>query len=124
MAGWGTTMVGYGQTVGILNSLRMEFGDGVMFVAGPTVKYAVHHERGTSKMEARPFARPAAERVQANLTNSIGEFLDTSLTRASEEAVVRGAALSVEKEMKRIVKAKGIWDTGTLHASISVERVR
>lgn len=121
--GWGADLIGYRATVTALEALKFEFGDGAIFVVGPTVNYAVYHELGTAKMEARPFARPAAERVQANLSSKVEEYLEEPVTTASEEAIVRSAALALESEMKRIVKDKDIWDTGTLHGSISVEKV-
>lgn len=120
---WGASVAGIGSTVRLLEALRFDFDDGAIYVVGPTVHYAVYHELGTSKMDARPFARPAAERVQANLDSAAGQFLDGDVVEASEDALVRSVALAVEAEMKRIVEAKGIWDTGALHGSISAERV-
>jgi hypothetical protein len=82
-----------------------------------------YHELGTSKMKARPFARPAAERVQANLESAIDQFLDVPLVDADEDAVARAAALAVQREMQRIITRKDIIDTGTLRASVSIEKV-
>jgi len=123
MSGWGATIVGYGSTVNLLESLRFEFGDGAIFVVGPTVKYAVFHELGTSKMKARPFARPAAERIQANLASEITEFLDVDVWEATEDDLARSTALAVQREMQRIITQKDIIDTGAMRASVSVEKV-
>jgi len=120
MSGWGMSISGLDATLDLFDELSMQFEGNTTYVVGPTVKYAIWHEIGTSKMEARPFAQPAAERVQANLESKIEPFLEGPPT---EEALVRATALAVEREMKRIVKAKDIWDTGSLHASIGVEPV-
>jgi len=74
-------------------------------------------------MKARPFAKPAAERVQANLEGAIDQFLDVPLVDADENAVARAAALAVQREMQRIITRKDIIDTGTMRSSVSVERV-
>jgi hypothetical protein len=116
------TLMGLDDALAVFEALQFQFDGDAVYVVGPTVEYAVYHELGTSKMEARPFAAPAAERVEANLEAHIGRFLDTPTP--DERAVVHAAALAVEREMKRIVEEKDIWDTGTLHGSIGVERVQ
>lgn len=121
--GWGMRLAGVDTTVALLNRLRMEFDDGAIYVAGPTVEYAVYQELGTSDIEARPFMRPAAERVQANLSTYVDRMIDVPLVEASEDQLVRGAALAVQAEGKRIADAKDIRDTGALIASISIEKV-
>lgn len=123
MGGWGTSLVGYASTVNLLQSLRMEFDDGAVYVVGPTVRYAVFVDRGTSKMEGRPFAKPAAERVQANLETEVDRILEGDILGADEDAIVRSAALAVEREMKRIITQKGAVDTGAMRASVTVEKV-
>jgi phage gpG-like protein len=120
---WGVTLTGLSQTIKALESLRFQFADGVTYVAGPTVEYAVFHELGTSKMKARPFARPAAERVQAN-PSLAGQFVEAnSLLEVNEEELVKATALAVEQEMVRTITRKGIIDTGTLRESVKTERV-
>jgi phage gpG-like protein len=113
------SITGLVDAIDVLQQLKIEYSSGATYVVGPTVEYAVYHELGTSKMEARPFAQPAAERVQADIEGKARPFLKGR----DEEAIVRAVALAVEAEMKRIVKQKEIWDTGTLHASIGVEKV-
>jgi hypothetical protein len=121
--GFGIDVVGIGAVLDMLESLKFEFGDGVVYIVGPTVEYAIYHEMGTSKMKARPFARPAAERVQANLDTKIGGFLDGGLGSAGEEEILQATALAVEAEMKRIITQKGLIDTGTMRASVRIEKV-
>jgi len=123
MSGWGTTLVGYASTVSLLESLRFEFGDGALYIVGPTVRYAVFVDQGTSKMEARPFVKPAAERVQANLEPEVRMFLNDGVLEANEEDLARAAALAVQREMQRIITQKGAVDTGTLRSSVSVQKV-
>lgn len=122
--GFGMTLTGIESTIQLFEALSFEFDDGTLYIAGPTVDYAVYQEVGTSKMEARPFVRPAAERVRANLSTKVDQVLqDVDVAEASEDELVRGAALAVQNEMKRIADAKGIRDTGALIASISIEKV-
>lgn len=121
--GWGITTEGIGQTIGLLETLQFQAGEDATYIVGPTVSYAIYHELGTSNMEARPFARPAAERVQANLDSKVGQFLDGGLLESDEEAVVEAAALAVEAEMIRIITRKGIIDTGQLRNSVRIAKV-
>lgn len=117
---WGINVVGYATAVDALRSIQFDASDGAVKVVGPTVSYAVYHELGTSKMEARPFAQPAAERVQKNLESVVGEFLDVSIAEADQAALTNAAALAVKREMQDIIKDKDIWDTGSMHASVSI----
>lgn len=123
LSSWGMRLAGFDATLALLQSLKFEFDDGVIYVAGPTVEYAVVHELGNSQHEARPFMRPAAERVQTNLDTAIDQMIDVPLLEADEEELVRGAALAIQNEGKRIADAKDIRDTGALIASISIQKV-
>jgi hypothetical protein len=114
------SIAGVVDAIDVLQQLKIEYSSNATYIVGPTVEYAVHHELGTSKMEARPFAQPAAERVRQDLEGKARPFLDGG---GGEEAIVRAVALAVEAEMKRIVTQKGIIDTGNLRASIGVEKV-
>lgn len=116
-------MSGLASTVALLESLKFDVKEGTVYLVGPTVHYGVYVDRGTSKMEARPFARPAAERVQTNLESNVAQFLDGDILESSEEAVIRAAALAVQREMQLIITQKGAVDTGTLRASVTIERV-
>jgi hypothetical protein len=120
---WGLSISGLATTMQLLESLQFSVGDEAAYIVGPTVNYAVFVDRGTSKMEARPFVRPAAERVQANLETEVGRFLDGDLGDSSMDAITRAAALAVQREMQRIITQKGAVDTGTLRSSVSVARV-
>ena len=119
---WGAQLVGMDAVLDVFEDVRMRYDGNTVYVVGPTVKYAIYQDQGTSSIEARPFVKPAAERVQQNFGDRVGRFLDTD--EPSEEAVVRAAALAVEREMKRVVEEKDIWDTGDLHGSITTARVQ
>lgn len=122
---WGVTLSGFGTALAALETLRFSFDDGAIYVAGPTVEYAVYQDRGTSDIEARPFVRPAAERVEANLGQQLSQLSQAQgLSLTDEDDMVRAAALAVQNEMKRIADRKDIRDTGALINSISIEKVQ
>jgi len=116
---WGARIIGLNDVLGVLENLTLAYDNNVVYVVGPTVHYAVYHELGTSKMEARPFAKPAAERVQHNVSN----YVDRYATESSEQAILQAVAVGVQEEMVRIITEKGIVDTGAMRASVSIARV-
>jgi hypothetical protein len=120
---WGLSISGLATTKAALEALKFDVDDETAYIVGPTVNYAVFVDRGTSKMEARPFVRPAAERVQANLETEVGRFLDGDLNDSSMDAITRAAALAVQREMQRIITQKGAVDTGTLRSSVNIQEV-
>lgn len=123
-SGWGASLLGYSQAVNVLEDLKVRVDGDTTYIAGPTVGYAVHQELGTSSIEARPFAQPAAERVQANPKTHAQRVAATQgIDISSEEGLVRALAVAVQIEMQEIIIEKDIWDTGALHASVSIERV-
>jgi len=117
---WGITTSGVARTIGALSTLDIGVNDDAVYVVGPTVEYAIYIDQGTSRMEARPFARPAAERVQAKL----GELIGDDALSAGGEDLAKQAALAVEREMKRIITEKDAVDTGAMRASVTVERIQ
>lgn len=124
MPSWGTSLTGFASTLDIFKALKMQWSGDTLYVVGPTVKYAVYQEQGTSKLEARPFMRPAAERVQQNPETYAKQMAPThGLDISSEEGFVKALALAVQDEGKRIADAKDIRDSGDLIASISIDPV-
>lgn len=121
---WGMSVTGLRSTKRMLERLRFEFDEKGVFIVGPTVKYAVHVDQGTSRMAARPFAKPAAERVQRDLTGAMNRYLDESLVEAGEAEIVHAVAVAVQAEMQRIITEKRAVDTGAMRASVTIERVR
>jgi hypothetical protein len=124
MSGWGTSITGLATAIDVFESIKFQWSGGSVFVVGPTVSYAVHNELGTSKMEARPFMRPAAERVQSDPERFASEIAASQgIDISTEEGFVRALALAVQNEAKRIANQKDVRDTGDLIASISIEKV-
>lgn len=119
--GWDVSVLGIENAVDTLQAIQFQFDGDTTYVVGPTVEYAIYVDKGTSKMEARPFVEPAARRVQGNIESSIAPFLEGG--RVSEDALVKATAVAVQREMQRIITEKGAVDTGTLRASVSVEEV-
>jgi hypothetical protein len=124
MSGWGVSLTGFNAATGLFDQITTDFDGDATYIAGPTVDYAIHHEYGTSKMEARPFARPAAERVQTNTATEVRRISSSQgIPLSTEENIIRCAALAVQDRMKRIADQKDIRDTGDLIASIRIEKV-
>ncbi|WP_459191826.1 HK97-gp10 family putative phage morphogenesis protein [Halosimplex sp. J119] len=125
MSGWGTTIMGLDAVFDLFEEIKVQYDGGSVYVAGPTVDYAVHNELGTSKMEARPFMRPAAERVQADPERYAKQMASThGIDISTEEGLVKALALAVQDQGKRIADQKDIRDTGNLIASISIQKVQ
>ena len=121
---WGVSLAGFDAATDMFDQITTDFDGDATYIAGPTVDYAIHHEYGTSKMEARPFARPAAERVQTNTATEVRRISSSQgIPLSSEENIIRCAALAVQDRMKRIADQKDIRDTGNLIASIRIEKV-
>lgn len=124
MSGWGMSVAGLASTIDVLEDLRGQFDGDTLYLVGPTVNYAIYNERGTSKMEARPFMRPAWRRVQANTETHVRRMSSSQgIPLNSEENIVRCAALAVQNQAKKIADRKGVRDTGDLIASITIEQV-
>lgn len=124
MNGWGTTISGLASTVDVLESIQTSWSGETLYVAGPTVNYAVYQEEGTSSLEARPFMGPAAERVKADPEKFATQMASThGIDISNESGFVRALALAVQNEAKRIANAKGVRDTGALISSITIDQV-
>lgn len=112
MSGWGASLSGLDSTLGMLNDVRMRYGEDAVYIVGSNVEYAVEQEFGTSKMSAQPYLRPAAEEVKRNLPSIASNANST-------EEIVRTAALEVEKRAKKKVRV----DTGNLRSSITARKL-
>lgn len=124
MSGWSMSVRGLDSVVGLLESVRTEFDGSTAYLVGPTVRYAVFQEYGTSKMDARPFVRPAAAFVEANMASEVQRIASSQgITLNSERDVVRCAALAVQDRMRRIANQKDIRESGQLIGSIRVKPV-
>lgn len=122
--GWGIQILGYRALLDLLENLQTRFEGGTAYLVGPTVEYAVYQEFGTSSQPARPFMRPALDRVRTNTAAEVKRVASSQGIRLDgEEPIVRCAALAVEDHAKRIADAKEIRDTGTLINSIEARKV-
>lgn len=115
---WGASVSGVDTVLDALEAIRITFEDDI-YVAGPTVEYAIFQERGTADIEARPFMRPAAERVQANPQAMLEKYGRETPSAGPAETL----AIAVQNEAKRIADQKNVRDTGALIASITYEEV-
>lgn len=120
MSGWGTSITGFGEVINILEEIQVQLDDDAVYVAGPTVNYAIHQELGTTSIEARPFLRPASERVSENKESMLERYWSV----APDAGPVEVIAIAVQNEAKIIADQKDVRDTGALIASITYERAR
>jgi len=124
MSGWGVRLSGLDTVTDLLQQVSVDFDGDTTYIAGPTVNYAIENEFGTSEREARPFVRPAAERVQSDTASEVQRISKSQgIPLTSEKNVIRCAALAVQDRAKRIADRKDIRDTGQLINSIRIERV-
>lgn len=124
MNGWGVSLSGLDAVTDVIEQIAVDFDGDAAYLVGPATSYAVYHELGTSKMEARPFMRPAAEKVQANLRTQIQKISKSqSIPLNSERNIVRCAALAVEVEATKIATRKDIRESGDTIASIQAREV-
>ena len=110
---WGTSLSGVGQTMQLLSRVEARFGSDAVYVVGPTVKYGIHVELGTSKMKPQPYLEPAVRSVQSDLDEITDGLIGTN-------EMIRAIALEVQRRAQKRVPV----DTGTLRSSISIQRVR
>lgn len=90
----------------------------VWFV-GTAVNYSIFLEFGTSKMDPKPFIRPALHAYEANLEAAIAADTQTTLEEISSvDELVKTIAFGLERRIKRIITRKGLIETGTLRASV------
>jgi len=88
---------------------------------GSAVIYGPMHEFGTSAIPARPHWRPAVEEVGAQIGSDQGlqgKVMDGLASYGSGWASFE-VALMVERRVKEIIAAKGIFDTGNYRGSVA-----
>jgi len=81
------------------------------WLVGTGVEYAVYLEFGTSDMDPKPFVRPALR----SIADDVPDIADAA---DSADEIVARVAFALEREIKKVITAKGLIDTGTLRASI------
>jgi len=94
------------------------------FTVGTGVFYAQFLEFGTSKMDAKPFFRPAINEVRTQgVEGFIAEHTGTTVDALGDAGdVLRVLALALERRIKEIITEKSLIDTGTLRASVVAVR--
>ena len=122
MASFDLTATGFDDVLRLFKDISTRFDGDTVYLVGPTVEYAVHVELGTSKMEARPFVRPAAERVQSDFS-LVSQFVDGGVLEAGEAGLVEATALAVQAEITRIITQKDLIDTGAMRVSVTTREV-
>jgi len=110
---WGTSVTGVQQTMQLLTNIEAQFGSDALYIVGPTAKYGVFVERGTSTMEPQPYLEPALRSVAADI-----DEVTAGLTGTNE--MIRAIALEVQTR----ARARAPVDTGNLRSSIEIQRVR
>lgn len=119
MASFDHNLDGLADHVGDLEEEQERWTGGEVWAVGTAVEYSVYVEFGTSKMDPRPFFRPALFAYEANLAAAIESDTETSLDEIdSVDELVRTVAFGLERRIKRIITRKGLVDTGTMRASV------
>lgn len=104
-----------------LEQLQDDLSDADTVFVGTAVEYAIYLEAGTSKMDPKPFFRPALAEVRVE---GVDGFLRSNTETTVEDIdtadeLVRTLAFALERRIKEIITAKGLIDTGTLRFSIA-----
>ena len=93
------------------DDIRNRWGEPAAWEAYADADHAGFVEGGTSKMQAQPYMRPAAERVEGRLSNYAEQSSSTG-------EVTRNVALAIADEARKIV----VVDTGELRGSIDTRK--
>lgn len=102
-----------------IDDLQDKIGQSGTFFVGTAVEYAIYLEFGTSKMDPKPFVRPALAAYRANLERAIEADTDKNIEDIdSADELARTVAFGLERRIKRIITQKGLIQTGTLRASV------
>jgi hypothetical protein len=107
-----------------LEELEADVSTTRSYTVGTAVNYSIFLEAGTSKMDAKPFFRPAINEVRAQRVEGfINHNTRTTINDLDDiDAILQALALALERRIKEIITAKGLIDTGTLRASVVAVR--
>jgi hypothetical protein len=120
MTDFGLELDGFEAAIDEIDDTLDDLQTHQQYVVGTGVEYSIYIEAGTSKMDAKPFFRPAINEIRAqrvegfirhNTRTSVDE-LDTV------NRVLQVLVLALERRIKEIITNKGLIDTGTLRASV------
>lgn len=119
MAGWGASTFGTQAVIRRLRNLTVELDGNAVFVVGPSAKYGVFQEMGTSRMEPNPFLAPAVADYRRNPQKALSGPTDSP---------VNNVALYIEERSKHYattnVEPGPDVRTGNLRGSITTRRIR
>lgn len=86
---------------------------------GTAVSYSLFVEFGTSKMDAKPFFRPALAEAERGLPAFVRENTKKTLQQIDgPQELVRVVAYALERRVKEIITEKGLIESGTMRASV------
>lgn len=102
-----------------LEDLRDDWDDSPRYLVGSAVEYAVYLEFGTSKMDPKPFFRPALAEARADLEAFIADNTRKTAEQIdSAKELVKTIAFALERRVKEIITEKGLIESGTMRASV------
>jgi len=102
-----------------LEDLQDKVGEPGSFFVGTAVEYSIYLEFGTSKMDAKPFFRPALAEARRDIPGFIRDNTRKTVEEIeSADELARTIAFGLERRIKQIIAEKGLIDTGTLRASV------
>jgi hypothetical protein len=86
---------------------------------GTAVEYGVYLEFGTSKMDPKPFFRPALAEAERDLAEFVRSNSKKTLSQVDgPRELVKTVAFALERRVKEIITEKGLIESGTLRASV------
>ncbi|WP_436933692.1 hypothetical protein [Halovenus marina] len=119
MSDFGFDISGVRAQLEALKEERRDWMDSKTMQVGTAVEYSIYLEFGTSKMDAKPFFRPALVEAQRDLESFVADNTGKSLrTIDSADELVETIAFALERRVKEIITEKGLIDTGALRASV------
>lgn len=117
---WSIELEGVEQKLEEINDAIEDVTTAKSYLVGTAVEYSVYLELGTSKMDAKPFFKPAINEVRIQgidgfIRHNTGIDVDALETL---DRVLKVLAFALERRIKQIITQKGLVDTGTLRASV------
>lgn len=112
---------GFQRAIDELNDMLEQLESDDRWIVGTGVEYAIYLEFGTSKMDPKPFFRPAVnEARQQGIERFIEDYSNLEVEAIENlDSLVAALALALERRVKQIITEKGLIDTGTLRASVA-----